>query len=156
MNIKPVDSTKLMAGYESGDVVVFDLRTCQEVSRVNLFAGQPLMCFDYNGQRNLGIAGSSENSLELFKMDKDLIERSGSIEITNPGLNCIKFRPSDLKIFATGGWDNRIRLFGSKKKNLLAVLDFHKDHINTIDFSVRNLMAAGSNDGIISLWDLYN
>ena len=156
MNIKTIDSTKLMAGFESGDIIVFDIRTFQEVSRVNLYAGQPLMCFDYSVEKNLGIAGSSENSLEQFKMNENSVERSGSIEITNPGLNSIKIRQSDSKIFATGGWDSRIRLFGSKKKNLLAVLDFHKDHINTIDFSVKNSMAAGSNDGIISFWDLYN
>ncbi len=73
------------------------------------------------------------------------------------GLNCIKCRNNDSKIFATGGWDHRVRVYGMKKKNLLAVLDFHKEAINTIDFSFfTNQMAVGSNDGIASFWDLYN
>ena len=78
-----------------------------------------------------------------------------TIQLINPGVNCIKIRQSDSKIFATGGWDYRIRLYGTKKQNSLAVLCFHKSAVNTIDFSRENLMAVGSNDGVVSFWDLY-
>lgn len=156
MSLHANDSNQLVAGFESGHIVLFDLRSFGEVSRLNLFQGQPVMCVDYNRARNLGISGSAENYMSHFNIGDVGLELDGKIEMTNPGLNCVKIRPSDAKIFASGGWDKRIRVFGSKKKNLLVVLDFHKDAINTIGFSEVNLMAAGSNDGIISFWDLYN
>lgn len=156
MSLHAIDANQLVAGFESGHIVLFDLRSLGEVSRLNLFQGQPVMCLDYNHARNLGISGSAENCMNHFNISDVGLELDGRIEMTNPGLNCVKIRPSDAKIFASGGWDKRIRVFGSKKKNLLVALDFHKEAINTIGFSEVNLMAAGSNDGIISFWDLYN
>ena len=161
MNLKSVDLNYLMVGYESGELALFDLRNNGQVASIDLFNGQPLMCFDYNGNSNFGMCGSSESELKHVALDRkendstiDLVS-SSSISLVNPGLNCIKIRKTDSKIFSCGSWDSRIRVYGVKKLKLLAVLDFHKEAINTIDFSNSNLMAAGSNDGIISFWNLY-
>jgi WD40 repeat protein len=162
MNLKAIDANYLMAGYESGELALFDLRTYGQVGSISLFSGQPLMCFDYNASSNFGMCGSSESSLKHVAIERkendssvvDLIS-SSSVSLVNPGLNCIKIRKTDSKIFSCGSWDSRIRVYGVKKLKLLAVLDFHKEAINTIDFSNSNLMAAGSNDGIISFWNLY-
>jgi WD40 repeat protein len=156
MSMKTVNENQLMAGYESGELVLFDARMFKDVSCVDLFRGQPLTCFDYFEKNNFGVCGSSENEIKEFSIANHNLREAGSITITNPGLNIIKIRNSDSKIFATGGWDFRVRIFSVKKPRLLAVLDFHKDAINTIDFSEQNLVAVGSNDGIISFWNLYN
>ena len=116
------------------------------------------MCFDYCKSIQMGWAGSAELSFKQFEIDDSCLLRSvDSLDLVNPGLNAIKIRRLDLKIYALGGWDFRVRVYGVKKNRLLAVLDFHKGAINTIDFSLNNgMMAVGSNDNMISFWNLYS
>ena len=155
MNMKAIDENYLLAGYESGELVLFEVRGFGEVSRLGLFEGQPLMCLDYSKTKNFGCCGSTENEMNQFRIEGCLSRAGKAIELTNPGVNCLKIRQSDSKVLATGGWDYRVRLFGTKKQNGLAVLCFHKSAVNAIDFSAGNLMAAGSSDGVVSFWDLY-
>jgi len=157
MNLKVLDSNYLLSGYENGELALFDLKTFKEVTCVNLFHGQPTMCFDFCKSLNVGFGGSSEKTLVEIGLNIEnmiLLEKS-TVELVNPGLNCIKIRKSDSKIVSCGGWDNRIRIYGTKKLKLLACLDFHKEAVNSIDFSMKNLMAVGGNDNLISFWDLY-
>ena len=156
MNLKSLDENRLLASFENGELVLYDIRVFEEVSSVEVLKAQPIMCFDYDKKSNFGITGSMENLMFQFNVDDKRLNISNSITLTNPGLNCVKIRTNDSKIFASGGTDSRIRVYGIKKQNLLAVLDFHKESINTIDFSRTNLMAAGSNDGIISIWNIYS
>lgn len=157
MKIKVVDDTSyLIAGYENGEIVLFDLRTLNEIESVNIFKGQPVMCFDFSSKLLTGYTGSADSELVSFKIDQDQLIPGESVTLVNPGLNCIRIRKSDSKLVAIGGWDSKIRLYSTKKRTLLACLDFHKEHINTIDFSMANLMAVGSNDGIISFWNIYS
>lgn len=91
------------------------------------------------------------------------LRRAADICIKNPGINCIRIR-SDQKVFATGGWDGRIRIFSWKSLRPLAVLTEHKTG-GIMDIAYSNskismwnapIMAAAGMDGQISLWDLYN
>lgn len=152
------DHPIVMAGYENGELVSFDLRQNAELASLDLFSGQPLMCFDYSSSNHIGLAGSSENSLKQFIADDQLSSMAvkETISLVNAGINCVKIRQRDSKLVATGGWDAKIRLFGLKKVKPLAVLDFHKDAINTVSFSNENLLVCGSNDTIISFWNIYN
>jgi WD40 repeat protein len=158
MNMKSFESNLLLAGYESGELSLFDLRNLKEISSINLFNGQPLMCFDFSKKANFGFSGSTDLNIKQFSIENDCnLKLHNSLSLVNPGLNTIKIRELDSKIFATGGWDSRIRLYGLKKQKLLLVLDFHKEAISTIDFSIKNgMMAAGSNDNVISFWSLFN
>ena len=156
MTLKVLNSNHLIAAYENGEFVLFSLKTSTELSCLNLLNGQPLMCFDYNDNLKVGYAGSAESEILGFIINQnESLEQINSIDLVNPGVNCIKIRPSDSKIFATGGWDSRVRVYGAKKQKFLACLDFHKEAINSIDFCSDNVMAVGSNDGIISFWNLY-
>ena len=158
MCLKVIDSNYLLSGYENGELALFDLRKYAEVSKLNIFHGQPLMCLDYSKVLNIGISGSSEKSMTEIALngENNTLIQKNTIELVNPGLNCIRMRKSDSKIFSSGGWDNRVRVYGTKKLKLLACLDFHKEPINSIDFSENNLMAVGGNDCLISFWNLYN
>ena len=55
----------------------------------------------------------------------------------------------------------RLHLYGSKKGKGLASLYYHTKSIAALDFScssndeVNNIIACGSRDGRISLWNLY-
>ena len=55
----------------------------------------------------------------------------------------------------------RLHLYGSKKGKALASLYYHTKNIAALDFScssndeTNNIIACGSRDGRISLWNLY-
>ena len=149
----------LLASYENGDLALFDLKMFSEISRLSIFKGSPLMSFDYSLDKNIGFAGSAEADLQAFGIigGRSLSLINEPIPLKNAGINCIKIRASDSKIFACAGWDSRIRVYGLNKTKLLCVLDFHKENVNTLDFSqVNNTLVCGSNDGLISFWNLYN
>lgn len=78
------------------------------------------------------------------------------ITVNHGGISDIKVR-KDRKIFATAGWDHRIRIFNFKKLSPLAILKGHTENVLSIDFSPflqneGNLLASGSKDKRILIW----
>lgn len=158
MCIKQIDFNLVLCGYENGELVAFDNYT--EKANIDLFRGEPVLSFDFSASKKIGIAGSSGAELKQFSF-KNInniftFELTGAIQMANPGVNCIKIRQSDSLIFSCGCWDSRIRIISLKKLRLLAVLDFHKEAINSLDFCQQNTLVSGSSDGFITLWDVYN
>ena len=77
------------------------------------------------------------------------------------GIQCLKIRP-DKKLFTSGGWDGKVRIFSWKSLRKLATLAEHRGEISDIAYSngvvsmfKSPVMAVGSMDGTISLWDIY-
>lgn len=75
-------------------------------------------------------------------------------KLNNGGISEIKIR-NDEKIYATAGWDKRIRIFNFKKQTPLAILKYHTESVYSIDFNSNNILASGSKDCKIALWDIY-
>lgn len=157
MCLKQIDQNLILCGYENGEVVLFDGRN--EKAQIDLFKGDPVLCFDFSFEKKIGIAGSSGSELKQFMLTNEknnfILEFTLSIQLTNPGVNSIKIRPSDSLLFSCGCWDFKIRLLTLKKLRLLAVLDFHKEAVNCADFCQDNSLVTGSSDGFIALWDIY-
>ena len=115
-------------------------------------------CLAFNSEIQDLLVGTSSNKIFIFNQN---LERKHEIELTNPGLNGIAVRP-DGKIYATIGWDLRIRVFSSKSHKKLCVLQMHEDTLNSIMFTSgennrsRYLLVAASSDALISVWDMYN
>ena len=91
--------------------------------------------------------------------------------LSRPGVADVKIRP-DEKLFASGGWDHRVRAFqlrsasGSTKRvgSPLAVLKCHAESVQCLAFPPltedggvvgRMPLASGGKDARIALWDLY-
>lgn len=152
----------LLAGYESGIFLTWDLRTLAVIN-VAQFEECPI-AFDFCCEANRGIYGNTSDKLGIFGYQRNemkLIGR-GDICIKNPGINCVRIR-KDQKIFSTGGNDGRVRVFSWKSLRPLAVLTEHRATLNDIVYSPGKLdlwksqvMASASSDGQISLWNLYN
>jgi len=117
---------------------------------------------------NYLVAAGAEDKVVVARMKEDFtIEILKKREITNPGVSVVYIRP-DQRILLTGGWDSRIRIFSWKKPERckpLAVLQFHCQAVECFAFTSqpirsgrirKNLFAAGSKDGKISLWSIYN
>ncbi|XP_031622545.1 guanine nucleotide-binding protein subunit beta-like protein 1 [Contarinia nasturtii] len=152
----------LLAGYESGCFLTWDLRT-GNVINVAQFEECPI-AFDFCAEANRGIYGNTSDKLGIFgyqRTDMKLINR-GDISIKNAGINCVRIR-KDQKVFSTGGTDGRIRVFSWKSLRPLTVLTEHRAAVNDIVYSPGKcdlwkspIMACAGNDGVISLWNLYN
>lgn len=72
----------------------------------------------------------------------------------HPGVDDIEIR-CDGRIWATAGWDGRVRLFDAKKRTPLAVLKHHKNGIHAVSFAPDGLLASGGDDRGIAIWSLY-
>lgn len=145
-------SRAMVAAYESGFVCVWQENVMVEQTRVKSMP----TCLEYHAQRNEILLGTSSETLYIFNVDK--LVQLEAIALTNPGLNAITLRQSDCRIYATAGWDKRIRLFNAKNHKKLCVLQLHDDSLNSLVFMAGHcgLLAAGSSDALISLWQLYS
>lgn len=149
--------------YENGTIALWDWSNNKILSTVTCNNNPLSIDFDSHSLR--GICGTASEKVFVFAFEEvsHTLNCDTAFSITNPGLGCVSIRP-DGKIYATGGWDHRIRLFSWKKHKPLAVLLYHRKSIECLAFSERSvstftkgyLLAAGSSDNSISLWDVYN
>ncbi|XP_060068376.1 guanine nucleotide-binding protein subunit beta-like protein 1 [Ylistrum balloti] len=151
---KTGNDSQFVTGYEDGSVALWDIRTFSMVDKVSMY-NDSVICMDYNPKIKKGAVGSVDNRLVTFSLTPDSKIQSGrELMVTNPGFNRILFR-KDGKLFATGGWDGNVRLFSGKSVKPLAVLTYHKESVQTLAFSTDKILASGSKDHHISLWDVY-
>lgn len=156
------DQSYILAGYESGAFLTWDMRTNRIINAAKF--GECPFSFDFCSLTNRGIYGNASDKLGIFGYNRNemkLIDR-GDIAIKNAGINCIKIR-RDQKIFSAGGRDGRIRIFSWKSLRPLAVLTDHKAAISDIEYSNEKvdlwkspITATSSADGQIALWNIYN
>lgn len=152
----------ILAGYESGDFLTWDLRTSKVIDQKR-FEECP-MAMDYDSVTNRGVFGGPSDQLGVFTYSRQTTElqRGTDIALKNAGINSVSIR-KDQKVFSTGGWDGRVRIFSWKSMRPLAVLTEHKTAVTDISYSSDKvslwkapIMAVSGLDGQISLWDLYN
>lgn len=152
----------LVAVYESGHLSLWDWKASAISGECQV--GENPICFTYHSINRLGIVGTVSEKVYIVTISDDgAFSIVKEITITNPGLSCCVVRP-DGKLYVTGGWDSRIRIFSSKKNKPIAVLQYHKKTVECLSYSVSDvehlstgcLLAAGSSDKSISLWNIFN
>lgn len=161
MCMQPVlDSTGsawgLLVGYESGSLLLWDVVSGKLLSELMLHS-DAVMCFKYSSSANRGFSGSVDNQLLEWTISAENENKMSLIDktvVTNQGFNDIVIR-CDNKIVATAGWDSNVRVFSTKKLRPIALLSFHRGSVKALSFSCDGLLAAGSEDRLISVWDVY-
>jgi len=150
------DKTYLWTSYENGAIILWNVDESVQLSEHKSHQ-EPVTCIDFHVPSMYGISGFVDDKLTFWNLKQDFkINLNKLISITNPGLACVKIHPKGLYA-ATGGCDGRVRIFSWKTFKPLAVLDFHSETINGLAFSKESLLlAAGSKDGRVSFWNLYN
>ncbi|KAF1330187.1 Guanine nucleotide-binding protein subunit beta protein 1, partial [Globisporangium splendens] len=155
--------TYIAAGYESGELAILDLRSggklaCEaqvtaaanprthaSTSLSHSIDGQSAMC---------GSAGE-----DLYKASFDAssftISSESFFKCNHGGIGAIRIR-GDQRIFATAGWDHRVRVFHLRKLKPLAILKYHTESVFGLDFSADSSMFVSvSKDHKVALWSIY-
>lgn len=157
----------ILAGYESGAFITWDLRANRIIDMTNFFEDNDWNCpfaLDFCSMTNRGIVGYAGDKLGVIGYNQNdmKLQKRSDISVKCSGINCIKIR-RDQKIFCAGGSDGRVRIFSWKSLRPLAVLTDHKATITDIEYSNEKvdlwkspIMATSSMDGQISLWNIYN
>jgi WD40 repeat protein len=170
----------VLCGYENGDLVVHDVdKGWSKTTSIPVDEPKfPVTALAMNS--GIGCAGGSESQLFTFQArfvfdvsfvfvrffspsvffplsdDGSLLFSEVRHSIPSKGVNDLCIR-EDKKLFASAGWDGKVRLFGltKKKERMIGVCSFHSEPVNALSFQSKSkLLAAASSDGKISLWDL--
>ncbi|CAG5133687.1 unnamed protein product [Candidula unifasciata] len=148
---------RLLVAYESGTLTLWDLLGNVLLNQVKGHEDS-IMAMDYGVNPNSDmitcVTGSANEVIKTWQIDKDTFVEGPSVSVTNPGISDIAVR-GDGRIFATGGWDHRVRVFSVRKCSPLAVLMYHTSSVHCVCFAPDDTLATGSKDGYIALWDVY-
>ncbi|KAG5673579.1 hypothetical protein PVAND_003615 [Polypedilum vanderplanki] len=160
----------LIAGFESGHLVLFDLREFKAIHSIKY--DFPVCSVDYDASTNRGVLSSPTiHKIHIFGIDRlkmELIQKEAEcIELQHSegskvaGISSLKIR-IDKKCLFVGSCDGVVNIFSWKSLRKLATLRNHRNEITDIAFSAipidsfkSNLSAISSTDGTVSLWDIY-
>ena len=148
------DTDFILAGYEDGSLALWNIASQEMSHRLELFS-ETMMALDYHSDTNRGVSTSVACDVIVWTVNNSEIQKLSTISLQNPGAGCVRFR-ADGKLFAVGCWDARAKVFSSRKHNLLAVLTFHSESVQSLAFSSNDSLALGSKDGAVTVWNLYN
>jgi WD40 repeat protein len=152
----------VVSGYESGHVMVHLVQSNvigEPWSWKKVLASQPhsqpLLSLDVSPTESSFFTSSADAVITMFALPTDahtldVVETPKKILNTkHAGQQGLRMR-SDGKIFATAGWDARIRVYSAKAMRELAVLKWHKDGCYAVAFASVNLEKDHSSTPAIS------
>ncbi|CAF0910892.1 unnamed protein product [Adineta ricciae] len=159
MKLRVFDNRWLFVAYENGSVKVFDIASTKQIDSYQVTSDhEPITALDVACNTCLcGTTKSDLISLDFASLKLEKTSTFRQVELPNAGTSSLRCRPNDGKLIAVAGWDSRLRLFRRETGKQLAMLDHHRQQINSIDFDFHTRqMACASEDRTVSIWDIYN
>ena len=151
-----ISSNFIFLGYENGLLKMVEKSDFQPIFQLNL--KHSLLSMDLN--EDFIALGTSEDCIYTVKIDEKSLKIAKNRQLPTKGISSLNIR-QDRKILICGSWDSTIRIFSWLKPDSLkplAALKFHQSSIDCIATKATKpyLFAAGSGDGYISVWNVYN
>jgi len=128
----PLPDLYVIWGSESGVVGVWSVREAKSVCQSKLHS-DPVLSIDIDWEGRFGVSAAAGKELRTFTFDADenrLIDLS-SIHLPHEGLAEVCLR-ADRRLFATAGWDHRVRLFDCATMQPLAILHEHTSTVQCL------------------------
>lgn len=182
----------IIAGYESGHAAIWtQSESSNKWQMKHIFQAhtQPILSLAITPDGKSFFTSSADAIISRHRTYEDDGPESKIVQTRHAGQQSLNVR-SDGKIFATAGWDGRVRVYSVKSVQELAVLKWHKEGCYATAFAeiidtssaptnsartngevvkreltvsekrtekakAMHLLAAGSKDGKISLWEVY-
>jgi len=116
-----------------------------------------MLCCAFNDRGTRAVCSGAVEKISQVQVlyESGSVEIIASADLPQRGINALSLR-HDEALFASAGWDHRARLFSWKTCQPLAILKYHSEGINCIEFcSNGNLLATGGKDSKVALWNLY-
>lgn len=149
----------VLAAHEGGAVRLWDLRRADKpLVRQQLFAepAMSLACAERRG-RLVAVVGSAEGRLAVLRLDASegtcTVQREAETA-GGAGLGDAAIRP-DGRVFATAGWDGKVRVFGLPRGEPLAVLRHHSGAAAAVEFSPCSRLLASAGGATVALWGVF-
>lgn len=77
------------------------------------------------------------------------------VDLPQAGIADVAIR-ADGRLFASAGWDNKVRLYSYPRGKPLAVLRYHRAGCACVVFRAGDgLLASGARDSTIALWNVF-
>ncbi|CAM9960806.1 unnamed protein product [Sphacelaria rigidula] len=148
-----------LCGHDHGSLCVYDLRATAAEPLIDAqLHEKPLLCVDVGFSGKRGVSGSADNNIHVFKLNaqKGVCEVSNTFHLERPGTGCVEIR-QDEKLFVSGGWDHRVRVYSWRKApRPLAVLRSHDESVFSVAYSPRiGAFASSSKDCRIAVWNVF-
>ncbi|KAL0053659.1 hypothetical protein WJX82_009020 [Trebouxia sp. C0006] len=145
-----------LVGYEDGEVAVWDVLQGNLLISKHLH-DEPVMAVAVDATGQGGICAAADNKVHCFSLDlpAQQFTLQATLEVKQQGIADICIR-QDQRLFATAGWDGKIRVFHYKKQKALAFLQYHKKGLTALAFDSRGQrLVSASRDGNIALWSVF-
>lgn len=133
----------VLVGYESGHVSVWRRKTDSQVFWERMYTykahSQPVLSLDFAASLSCFYTSSADAIVARHPLLETGAETK-VVQTKHAGQQALTVR-SDEKLFATAGWDGRIRVYSAKTMKELAVLKWHKEGCYALAFAnmgVRN------------------
>jgi WD40 repeat protein len=134
----------VIAGYESGHTVVSRLSPIHswQVIYTSQPHTQPVLSLDVSASKDFYLTSSADATiakhpiLVISETLRPTIETLPlkTLQTKHSGQQSLRIR-NDGKIFATAGWDSKVRVYATKSLKELAVLKWHKEGCYSVAFA---------------------
>lgn len=135
----------VLAGYESGHAVVWQQEQASrqwQIVYMNKSHTQPILSLDITLDKKSFLTSSADAIIAKHPLQEYGSSASKTLQTRHAGQQSLNVR-SDGKVFATAGWDGRLRVYSPKSMKELAVLKWHKEGCYALAFAEVTKAAAG-------------
>ena len=137
----------VLAGYESGHAAIWQRNATNHWQTVSVSKahGQPILSLDSSSELKCFFTSSADALIARQPLPGSALG-SQITQTKHAGQQGLTIR-SDENIFATAGWDSRIRVYSTKNMKELAVLKWHKEGCYAVAFAdTSDTNPSGSDD----------
>jgi len=104
-----------------------------------------------------GVSGAADSKLAILGLDCEARSLSvrAVLDLPKAGTADVAVR-ADSRVFASAGWDSKVRVFGYPRGKPLAVLHYHRSGCACVAFRARDgLLVSAARDCTIALWAVF-